>query len=314
MIKLFRFLHHSFWRGLCLAIVAATIFGFFSRYSHWLFYVDQPRLHYAVVGATACVACFRIRSWIIAAVGCLCVLLNLALVLPTMAVALQPASNHAADWNVLHANIDQTGQLDVKLLQQIKETKPDVILLQEVTAEFLTNENEWGDLQYERIASEPRDNTRGVAAWVRNELSSRITATVRDIADTDRPMVQLTVDKQLRMLHFHAKRPVDAETYQTQLAEFAALSAWLGESDLPTVVLGDFNATPWSEQIRRIGLQNRFRAFGLPTWPSQAYGAGLPIDFVLASSKAKVVRVNTIPTDASDHQAVLVTISHATTE
>ncbi|MCA9196656.1 MAG: endonuclease/exonuclease/phosphatase family protein [Planctomycetales bacterium] len=309
-----RFLHHSFWRALCLAIIAATILGFLSRYSHWLFYADQPRLHYAIVGAIACFACFQIRSWIIAAVGCLCVLLNLALALPTMAVALQPASNHAAEWSVLHAHVDQRGQLDAKLLQHIKEAKPDVILLQEVTAEFLTNESELDDLQYERIVSEPRDHTRGVAAWVRTDLSGRITATVCDLATADRPMVQLTVGNQLRMLHFHAKRPVNSETYQTQLAEFAALSAWLRESDLPTVVLGDFNAAPWSEQVRRMAQQNGCRAFGFPTWPSQAYGAGLPIDFVLASSKTKVVRVNTILANALNRQAILVTISHATTE
>lgn len=53
--------------------------------------------------------------------------------------------------------------------------------------------------------------------------------------------------------------------------------------DGPLLVMGDFNATPWSRPLQRIRAETGLRAPGWPvaTWPTGAGALGLPIDHLL---------------------------------
>jgi endonuclease/exonuclease/phosphatase (EEP) superfamily protein YafD len=80
----------------------------------------------------------------------------------------------------------------------------------------------------------------------------------------------------------------------------------------PLVVVGDFNAAPWSRRLKEF-----FRKFGLapmpfpvPTWPAKAGRFGVPIDHVLVSGGARLVSIT--PWGAglgSNHRGLLVGIS-----
>ena len=91
-----------------------------------------------------------------------------------------------------------------------------------------------------------------------------------------------------------------------------------------TILVGDFNLTPWSFALRRIdrtiGLERRTR--GLATWPNRFPSprhplalpfAILPIDQVYAGSAWRTVAADRGPRTASDHYGVLVTLSPAAT-
>lgn len=82
------------------------------------------------------------------------------------------------------------------------------------------------------------------------------------------------------------------------------------------VLTGDFNATPWSQAMRRLdanlGLIRRDRA--LPTWPAQVMGRPwplpfLPIDHVYAGAGWATVKVERGPWLGSDHYPVIVTLA-----
>ena len=89
-----------------------------------------------------------------------------------------------------------------------------------------------------------------------------------------------------------------------------------------TILVGDFNLTPWSFTLRRIdqaiGLERRTR--GLTTWPNRFPSpshplalpfAILPIDQVYAGSAWRTVAADRGLRTASDHYGVLVTLSPA---
>lgn len=80
----------------------------------------------------------------------------------------------------------------------------------------------------------------------------------------------------------------------------------------PTVVVGDFNAAPWSNRMRWIHKRSGMQGIRRPiaTWPAKAGWAGVPIDHVLVKGGAQVVTV--APWGAglgSDHRGLLARIA-----
>jgi endonuclease/exonuclease/phosphatase (EEP) superfamily protein YafD len=82
------------------------------------------------------------------------------------------------------------------------------------------------------------------------------------------------------------------------------------------ILTGDFNATPWSAELRRLdrtlGLSRRDR--GLATWPAQLSGRTwrlpfMPIDHVYAGPDWATVSVERGPWVGSDHYPVIVTLT-----
>lgn len=84
------------------------------------------------------------------------------------------------------------------------------------------------------------------------------------------------------------------------------------------ILTGDFNATPWSAQLRGLdqglGLTRRDRA--IPTWPARVIGRDwplpvLPIDHVYAGPGWATVKVERGPNVGSDHYPLIVTLAPA---
>lgn len=84
------------------------------------------------------------------------------------------------------------------------------------------------------------------------------------------------------------------------------------------ILTGDFNATPWSAELRRLdgslGLVRRDRA--VATWPAQVAGRAwpapiLPIDHIYAGPGWVTVKVERGPWLGSDHVPVIVTLAPA---
>ncbi len=85
-----------------------------------------------------------------------------------------------------------------------------------------------------------------------------------------------------------------------------------GDRNTPLIVMGDFNATPWSRQLTHLtqvhGLQTYPRP--LSTWPAQAGPFGLAIDHILTRGPASITGLSTWGHDlGSNHLGLRATIS-----
>jgi endonuclease/exonuclease/phosphatase (EEP) superfamily protein YafD len=112
----------------------------------------------------------------------------------------------------------------------------------------------------------------------------------------------------------HLAWPTEAVT-RLQQAELASVIARLPRQRM--ILTGDFNAAPWSFEMRRVdaslgGLTRRDR--GLPSFPAQVAGLRwplpfLPIDHVYAGPGWATVKVERGPWVGSDHYPLVVTLA-----
>ncbi len=102
------------------------------------------------------------------------------------------------------------------------------------------------------------------------------------------------------------------EFEENKLAQAKQVARILGEKGLPAIVAGDFNFTPDSDAYEAIAqkMDDAAALFGNPqrTYSSTDPRIRLDYVFISRSSKWKVKAVEVIPSEASDHLPVLVTL------
>jgi endonuclease/exonuclease/phosphatase (EEP) superfamily protein YafD len=128
--------------------------------------------------------------------------------------------------------------------------------------------------------------------------------TVRTVARIGEERVQLA------LLHLPPPLAADwAEAGQQHVRQFVNMREG---SKGRFLLMGDFNATPWSAVFRRL-LRAGFRRAGAglsPTWPSILGPFGIPIDHVLMHGPIEARSVEVGPDVGSDHRPLLVTLAY----
>lgn len=256
-------------------------------------------------------------------IWCVPLALNLALILPLFFTSgqVQAAPNNTL--KILHANLDHNNQDTSPAIEYIKSQKLDLILLQEVTAKWLTA-IETNLSQYQIIKSLPLENSQG---WVmllpiQPSPSFKILATqIINLPDySNRPLLEIISrweNKEVAILSLSLARPNQSNF---QVVEFDAAAQWSQrqqkENKREVIIIGDFNSTPWSSRFRKFqqasNLPNSQRGFGLqPTWQT-----GLPsvlmiaIDHCLHSQSITTIDRHIGSNIGSDHLPLVVKLSH----
>ncbi|MEM9432647.1 MAG: endonuclease/exonuclease/phosphatase family protein [Pseudomonadota bacterium] len=107
----------------------------------------------------------------------------------------------------------------------------------------------------------------------------------------------------------HLAKPWLSGVAEPELARVGAQFDWLPG---PAVVVGDFNAAPWSLPIRELLHQTRFKGLRWPlgTWPARFGRFGVPIDQVLVHEGARVVSIAPVGAGLnSNHRGFVVDIA-----
>jgi endonuclease/exonuclease/phosphatase (EEP) superfamily protein YafD len=144
-----------------------------------------------------------------------------------------------------------------------------------------------------------------------------LTSTTIDRTEATRiPIFEVQVDvagQPLNLVGGHpwAPQPQWAQLHRDQMAEITRVAVQACKSSLiPLIVVGDFNATPWSYTMRQLAEQAEVRhirqAFDLSkTWYLFPL-AGLPIDHVLVSPTLQVIEQQYGDPTGSDHLPIVV--------
>lgn len=87
--------------------------------------------------------------------------------------------------------------------------------------------------------------------------------------------------------------------------------------DLPVIIAGDLNCTPWSGHMRDLLDRNQLASarngFGWnPSWPVNRPFLSIPIDHVLVREDIGVSRFTTTESVGSDHSPVVVDLAIGT--
>ena len=123
----------------------------------------------------------------------------------------------------------------------------------------------------------------------------------------------------VHVLALHAAAPTTPGSRTTRDDELAAVGSWARGQVNPELVLGDLNATPWSDALQSLedaaDLRNSAYGYGVQaTWPTRAGPFGIPIDQLLHSRDLTVTGRTTGPSFGSEHRSLWVTIARADSE
>jgi endonuclease/exonuclease/phosphatase (EEP) superfamily protein YafD len=260
--------------------------------SHWQWLFLAGLLLTALLGA------WRDRRWL---------LLLLATPLPWLSAApILPAGDGGAELRVASANVHLSATEIAPLSQWLEQTRPDVLVLLEVSPQYATALRQLPGYPHRLIHAD--DSPFGIALLSRLPLRQpRVNADDQGIAHLRAQLRFAGCD--LAMTAFHPMPPLSAD-YQTRRdRRLHELLRSAGEQ--PALLAGDLNATPWSSAFVGLDELGWRRASGLaPTWPSLGAGLmGIPIDHVLATRHWRLLGHERGPDIGSDHLPVLARLS-----
>lgn len=235
--------------------------------------------------------------------------LILATLLPLPWLTAMPTAERAGEGGntllVAAANMHVDNQAPDRLRQWIHSTKPDVLAILEISDPFA----ERLDLAhlYPHQILRPRWDPFGMA------LLSRHPILRHDVVQGSGspPRIEVVIDwngTAVSVIAFHPMPPISADDHVRRNHTLAELAG--RHPDHPTIVMGDFNATPWSSAFLAPRKHGFVLAGGLqPTWPAALRGLiGLPIDHVMISRHWSVTDHALGPDLGSDHLPIEVSL------
>ena len=217
-------------------------------------------------------------------------------------------------FNVLFTNRNYQSVID-----EIVKHNPDVVAILEYSKKW---DAELAPLRktHPYVVCEPRPHSFGVAIYSRYPLS-KIKKSKLPAINIDNPFLSTVVsfdDQSIRLAAVHAYSPTSQARLSLRNQQFNKIAELLGSSDTPTVVLGDFNCTPWSPFLKdfqtKTGLNDSRRGFGNQgTWPTQSTLLRIPIDQAFVSPNIYVHNRFVGGATGSDHLPIILEISTETT-
>lgn len=285
--------------GLGLALLAIATWFPDSWWRLWLIQHLRPQL--AIASIVALPALWLLRCRRTALVVTAPLLLNLAVLLPLFF----GNSDGEPILTLTHVNVDRD---KTEALEYANRIGNDIVFLQEVQPAI---ESEFGIMSdYEVAISSPEPDTRGSAMLVRKDWKGRVVkAESFQLHSYYRPFIAATVEidgELITLLSFHAIRPFAKNTIATHQDELDNLARWVARQEHPVIVVGDFNATPWSSAVQPLkdqGLASAMSGQGLQSsWPAtMPEPLRIPIDISFHSPELVTVNRSMGENVGSDH-------------
>jgi endonuclease/exonuclease/phosphatase (EEP) superfamily protein YafD len=288
----------------CVGVVALYVVALVPAWPCVL--VEHFRVQFVAGGivVVGCAAALRMRGYLdVAAVA---TLLHLLAVAPDGCRA--PREADGAPVRVLVLNVHTESSSFDDVAQLIEDTHPDIVGLVEVDERWLRGIAP-AVAQFAGRLERPRNDNFGVALYTRGPLAGSI-----ESLGVALPSAVGTADlgaAKLSIILIHPLPPMSAAAFEAQHEQLDAVADRVRAMTGPLVVIGDFNATPWSRPYRRLlarsGLCDSRAGFGIQaTFPAGSVLLRIPIDHLLASCSIGIADRRVERDVGSDHLPVVV--------
>lgn len=288
--------------GYCLGV--ATLAGFFGG-SWWVLDLFAGFRHQLAAGLIVCTLIAMLAKWKKTAVAIgLLAAVNLVLVAPLF---FGPSRPDSGELRILSFNVLASNQRFEEVIDFIRATDADVVVLHEVTSrwegaieEASLTFDDWpyevtegrapGDLFGSLVLVEPGADVESFGFGLRDPRA-----------------IEIVLPEGVALLAIHPLSPASEFRAEQNDRQFQFATDWVAGQDGPTIIVGDFNATPWSFPFRRLmsstDMSNSARGFGLDlSYPADANPLlRVPIDHLLYSDELAVVDRRLGPAMGSDH-------------
>ena len=300
--------------GYCLGL--ATLAGFFGG-SWWVLDLFAGFRHQLAVGLLICALVAVFARWRKTAVAIgLLAAVNLALVAP---LYFGPSRPETGELRVLSFNVLASNRRFGDVVEFIRASDADVVVLHEVTSRWEEAIEEaaatFDDWPYEITEARARGDLFGSLVLV----EAGATVESFGFALTDPRAIEILLPDGVALLAIHPLSPSSEFRAQQNDRQLLFATQWAAGQDGPAIVVGDFNATPWSFPFRRLisstDLSNSARGYGLDlSYPADGNAlVRVPIDHLLFSDGLAVVDRRLGPAMGSDHFPLTVDLAFVTT-
>lgn len=289
--------------GLAAVVAAVSGAAFFGDFWWVLDLAANFRVQLAVISFVVLVLVALAQSLPASALAAVGLLLNTATVLP---LYLPPVESARTTLTVASFNLLSSNEEYDAVISWVLDSDADVVFLHEGTEEW-EEALALADLPYDMVTTRGPNFAFGTIALV--PLGTVVTD--HGFARTGRRAVEVVVNH-ITVIGVHPLAPVSEMT--TELRDEQLIWAAERARSLPgeVMVIGDFNATPWSHVFRTAftdaGLLNTQRGFG----PQATWRVGspwqLPIDNAVLTDRLGVVSRAVGPDLGSDHRPLLLKI------
>ena len=250
------------------------------------------------------------------------VLLSLGLAITTARIAPlyldQPASPEGgARLSVASFNIYADNSTPNEAIRYVRDSREDILVL-------LETETDWAKLVTEKttgyriVMSETRHGAFGMIVLAKIPLLS-ITPMYFERPNVVSAHIRLEFDgRPLSILAVHTPPPGRPEGGSIRDRQYVKIAEWVKQQSEPVIVIGDLNATAWSNPYRKLldasGLVDSENGFGYqPTWPGTPCSM-IPIDRCLHTPEITAVDRFIGEHCGSDHAPLHVRLSWARNE
>lgn len=304
--------------GLIAGTAAASLLGWLGAWVWWLDLLTHFRLQYAATLLLAAVLAATLRDRRLLALAAGLLALELVWLAPYALPRPRPASGpslHLAHFNVLTANRQHDA-----VQAWVADAGAELVLLEEVSPR-------WAEVLartpgYRPLAVVAREDNFGLEFLLRDGAAIEVVASeTLEFAGVPALALQLRHHgRPLAILGLHTLPPVSARNAAIRDNQLRAAAEWSRTQQAAgwtTVVLGDFNATPFSGGVTPLataGLRDSLAAGGLLTagsWPDLPWPLRIAIDHCWHDARLVTVARTVGPALGSDHRPLLVTLAWA---
>ncbi|MBC5992279.1 endonuclease/exonuclease/phosphatase family protein [Pontibacter cellulosilyticus] len=235
------------------------------------------------------------------------------------AVASAKPSAQLADrtFSILIANIWMENRQAKRFLQLVQQADPDLVLAME-TDEWWVDQLSPLQQKYTHVVSYPLDNTYGMVLYSKLPLKETdIMFLKHETVPSIHTNVVLPNGEEFILHAMHPVPPKPSKHPDNVGEEEEALlkvGRMVSQSEIPSVVAGDFNDVAWSRTSRMFNTQSQLHDVRVGRGTYNSFGANnillrYPLDHVYVSEEFQVQVLKRLPKFGSDHFPILVKLS-----
>jgi endonuclease/exonuclease/phosphatase (EEP) superfamily protein YafD len=239
--------------------------------------------------------------------------INALVLLPVLCAPYLTASPSASegsnsDLTIANANVEFTNGDAVPLLQWVAKVEPDILVTPEVTPEYATQVEKRNVFPFRLIRF--HENAFGIAIWSKYPIKSYTIHKSETNVERIDAVIEIS-GRPVDIVAFHPRPPFNPFFHKVRNSDLTDVTFQLSDSGRPGIIVGDFNASPWSSAFTGLSDLGFKRTTTLwPTWQSRWKGwFGIPIDHIVVSRHWHSVASDVGPDIGSDHFPVVATLS-----
>ncbi len=290
-------------------LLVAVALGYAAPWSHALDLFGHFRLHLLVLCAPVLVLAFATLHWSAAWRTLVAAVLAAAGLGPVWEGSGPGFKGEAI--SVLTANLHHNNERSAEMIRALKAANADVLVTNETTTAALSGGEALSDIYPHRLSLRTKGRILRTVIWSKYPMRDGRLMLEDAIEPTGAAaIIQLPDGREFSVLGLHLAHAWPGNQSR-QIAVLGQITAALPR---PLIVMGDFNAEPWSHALRRVQLLTGtgrvpgYRVTWRGAYPSPLGQVpaflGHAIDHVLVSPDIKIKRVILLDIPGSDHDAV----------